>query len=114
MSPSGAGRSGVWKTRSAQIICIQVVPCFDRVLITMSPGRNGNSAHRPLSSSDETKRRAAAVTSPRPNQRARRLEPNSSFSATNSVDGSRKMPVGPSPENMSTSMRATRPEPNSM
>jgi len=29
------------------------VPLFDRVLITMSPGRNGKPAHRPLSSSAE-------------------------------------------------------------
>ena len=76
-SPSGAGRSGVWKTRSAQTICIQVVPCFDRVLMTMSPSAERESAHRPLSSSGETKRRAGGRHVPRPNQRARRLEPNS-------------------------------------
>ncbi len=114
ISPSGSGRSGVRKTRSAQIICIHVVPCLERVLITMSPSRNGNAAHRALSSSGETNRRSAAVTTPRPNQRARRLEPKSSFSSTNSVDGSRKMPMGDSPEKKSTSMRATRPAPNSM
>jgi hypothetical protein len=43
----------VRKTSSAQIICIQVVPLFDRVLITRSPGRNANLAHRALSSSDD-------------------------------------------------------------
>ncbi len=41
----------VWKTRSAQIICIQVVPLLDRVLMTMSPCRKGKSSQRPLSSS---------------------------------------------------------------
>jgi hypothetical protein len=50
-SPSGAGSRGVWNTSSAQIICIQVVPLLDRVLITMSPSRNGNPDHRALSSS---------------------------------------------------------------
>jgi hypothetical protein len=50
---SGAGRSGVWNTSSAQIICIQVVPLFERVLITMSPGRNAKPDHRALSSSWE-------------------------------------------------------------
>ena len=39
----GAGSSGVWKTSSAQIVCTHVVPCFDRVLTTMSPSRNGKS-----------------------------------------------------------------------
>jgi hypothetical protein len=38
---SGAGSSAVWKTSNAQTICIHVVPLLDRVLITMSPGRNG-------------------------------------------------------------------------
>ncbi len=47
------GRSPVWKISSAQIICIQVVPLLDRVLITMSPSRNGNPDHRPLSSSSD-------------------------------------------------------------
>lgn len=50
---NGAGRSGVWKISSAQIICIHVVPLFDRVLMTMSPCRYGNPAHRALSSSAE-------------------------------------------------------------
>ncbi len=52
-SGSGRGRSGVWNTSSAAIICSHVVPLFDRVLITMSPSRNGNPSHRPLSSSAE-------------------------------------------------------------
>ncbi len=51
--PSGAGSSGVWKTSSAQIICIHVVPLFDRVLMTMSPGRKANPSHRALSSSSD-------------------------------------------------------------
>jgi hypothetical protein len=38
---------------NAQIICIQVVPLFDRVLMTMSPGRKENPSHLALSSSDE-------------------------------------------------------------
>src|SRR5262249_35085035 len=50
---SGAGRSAVWKISRAQIICIHVVPLLDRVLMTMSPGRNGNASQRPLSSSSE-------------------------------------------------------------
>ena len=50
-SASGAGSSGVWKTSSAQIIWSHVVPLFDRVLITMSPGRNANPTQRALSSS---------------------------------------------------------------
>jgi hypothetical protein len=50
-SVSGAGRSGDWKTSRAQIICIHVVPLLDRVLMTMSPGRNRKPAHRALSSS---------------------------------------------------------------
>jgi len=47
---------------SAQIICTQVVPVFDRVLITMSPSRNGNPAHRALSSSGDWYRNGTAVT----------------------------------------------------
>ena len=39
--------------REAQIIGVQVCPCFERVLMTMSPGRAGNSAQRPESSSGE-------------------------------------------------------------
>jgi hypothetical protein len=38
---------------SRQIICIQVVPCFDRVLMTMSPHGTGTD-QRSLSSSAET------------------------------------------------------------
>ncbi|MFG1882821.1 hypothetical protein [Micromonospora sp. NPDC049102] len=40
-------------TSSAQIICIQVVPLLERVLITMSPARNGKPTQRALSSSSE-------------------------------------------------------------
>ena len=40
---SGSGRSGRWKTSKAQIICIQVVPLFERVEITMSPSRKRNA-----------------------------------------------------------------------
>jgi len=47
--PGQAGRSGVWKMSRAQMICIQVVPLRDRVLITMSPGRNVNPSQRALS-----------------------------------------------------------------
>ena len=50
---SGSGKSDDWKTSNAQIICIQVVPLFDRVLITMSPGRKSKSSQRPLSSSGD-------------------------------------------------------------
>ena len=52
-SPSGPGSSAVWSTSSAQIICIQVVPLLDLVLITMSPSRNGNPDQRALSSSGD-------------------------------------------------------------
>ncbi len=51
---NGAGSSSVWNTSSAQIICTQVVPLFDRVLMTMSPSRNAKPSHRPLSSSADT------------------------------------------------------------
>jgi len=44
---SGSGSSGVWKMSNAQIICIQVVPDFGSVVITMSPGRNGKPSHLP-------------------------------------------------------------------
>jgi hypothetical protein len=50
----------------------------------------------------------------RPNQRALRLAPNSSFSATSAPDGSRNVPVGFGPDRKSTSTRPTRPAPNSM
>jgi hypothetical protein len=50
-SGSGAGRSGVWNTSRAQIICIHVVPLFERVLITMSPSRKAKPSQRALSSS---------------------------------------------------------------
>lgn len=50
---NGAGSSGVRSTSRAQIICIQVVPLLDRVLITMSPSRNGKPVQRPLSSSSD-------------------------------------------------------------
>ncbi len=59
-SASGAGNSGVRSTSSAQIICIQVVPLLERVLITMSPGRRGKSRHRALSSSGERYRGGAS------------------------------------------------------
>ncbi len=50
----------------------------------------------------------------RPNQRARRLEPKSCFSATSVADGSLNVPVGLGPERKSMSTRPTRPPPNSM
>ena len=50
---NGAGRSGVPRTSSAQIICIHVVPDFERVEMTMSPSRNGKPDQRVLSSSDD-------------------------------------------------------------
>ncbi len=49
-----------------------------------------------------------------PNQRAARLEPNSSFSAAVASDGGLKVPVFDGPERKSMSTRATRPPPNSM
>src|ERR1700761_4993239 len=62
--PSGAGRSGVWKISSAQIICTQVVPVLDRVLITMSPSRNGKPSQRALSSSGDRYRNGGLATRP--------------------------------------------------
>src|SRR5215469_4627910 len=47
---------------SAQIICTQVVPVLDRVLITMSPLRNGKPCQRALSSSAEVYRATSAGT----------------------------------------------------
>jgi hypothetical protein len=35
------------------MVWIQVVPCLERVLTTMSPARKTKPAHRALSSSDE-------------------------------------------------------------
>ena len=55
-SGNGRGNRSLWKTRSAQIICIHVVPLFERVLMTMSPDRKGNPVHRQLSSSGDTYR----------------------------------------------------------
>ena len=50
----------------------------------------------------------------RPNQRARRLEPNCCFSATLAADGALKVPVREGPERKSMSTLPTRPAPNSM
>src|SRR6476660_786867 len=61
-SAIGAGRSGVPKTSSATMLCIHVVPCFVRVLITTSPSRSAKPSHRPLSSSDDVYRYGGAVT----------------------------------------------------
>ena len=46
---SDRSNMGVWKTRSAQIICIQVVPHFGGVLMMMSPSRSSNPSQRALS-----------------------------------------------------------------
>ena len=50
---SGSGQLGRWKMSRAQIIWTQVVPLFERVLMTMSPSRKGKPIQRPLSSSGE-------------------------------------------------------------
>ena len=39
----------VWKTSSAQIICVHVVPHLGGVLMTMSSGRNAKPSQRALS-----------------------------------------------------------------
>ncbi len=70
-SAIGAGSSGVPKIRSAQIICVHVVPCLVRVLITMSPSRKANPSHRPLSSSDERYRNGATTTTERTDARTK-------------------------------------------
>ncbi len=44
---------GSWKMSRAQIICTQVVPVLDLVLMTMSPSRNGKPIHLALSSSGD-------------------------------------------------------------
>ena len=49
-----------------------------------------------------------------PNQRARRLEPKCSFSATRAADGALKLPVRERPGEKSMSTLPTRPWPNSM
>lgn len=46
---SGRSNSGLSNTRSAQSICIQVVPHFGGVLMTMSSDRNANDSQRALS-----------------------------------------------------------------
>ena len=46
---SGAGKAGPSKIKSAHSICVQVVPLFGGVLITMSPARNANPSQRALS-----------------------------------------------------------------
>jgi hypothetical protein len=46
---NGSGKADDWNTSSAQIICSQVVPDLDGVLITMSSGRNTKPSHRVLS-----------------------------------------------------------------
>jgi hypothetical protein len=48
-----------------------------------------------------------------PNQRAPRLAPNSSFSATNAEDGALNVPVLTGPDRKSMSTRPTPPPPNS-
>ncbi len=62
-----------------------------------------------VSALDDPPRRASQTL----NQRARRLAPNSRFSATSSSDGGRRVPVGFGPDRKSTSTRPTRPLPNS-
>ena len=52
-SASEPGGSVRWNTSSAQIICSQVVPLLERVLMTMSPVRKGKPIQRALSSSSE-------------------------------------------------------------
>jgi hypothetical protein len=44
---------GPSKIRRAHSIWVQVVPHFDGVLITTSPGRNANPSQRPLSATIE-------------------------------------------------------------
>ena len=52
-SAIGAGSSGVPKISDPTMFCIHVVPCFVRVLMTMSSSRRAKSSHRPLSSSGD-------------------------------------------------------------
>ena len=46
---SGSSNSGVWKIRSAHIICVHVVPHLAGVEITMSDGRSVKRSQRALS-----------------------------------------------------------------
>src|SRR5215467_8520908 len=65
-SVRGRGRLASPKISSAQIICIQVVPHFDGVEITMSPARYSKPSQRLLSASHERYRRKTSFTcSPR-------------------------------------------------
>ena len=61
-SVKGRGRSASPKISSAQIICIQVVPHFEGVEITMSPARNSKSSQRLLSASGDRYRRETSLT----------------------------------------------------
>jgi hypothetical protein len=49
MADRRSGRSGSWKTSSATIICIHVVPDFGGVHTKMSPGRASKPSQRALS-----------------------------------------------------------------
>src|SRR6516162_9990913 len=61
-SVKGRGRLASPKISNAQIICIQVVPHFDGVEITMSPARNSKPSQRLLSASHDRYRRKMSLT----------------------------------------------------
>ena len=64
-SVNGRGSLASPKISSAQIICIQVVPHFEGVEITMSPSRNSKSSQRLLSASgDRYRRKTLLMNSP--------------------------------------------------
>jgi hypothetical protein len=50
---SSAGNAGPSKIKSAQSICVHVVPHFGGVLMMMSPGRNTKPSQRALSATIE-------------------------------------------------------------
>ena len=56
----GAPRSTRSRSNIPTIVCIQVVPHFDGVEITTSPGRNVNRSHRALSAMTPRYRRTGA------------------------------------------------------
>ena len=80
---------------------------------TALPRGSSRTTRRVLSRRRETLPSARSAAQA-PNQRARRLEPKCSFSATSAADGALKLPVRVGPERKSMSTRPTRPLPNSM
>ena len=86
------------------------VPMVSRPEEVAGPDRKGRRSSRGASSYSMKQPLCRQLW---PNQRAVRLEPKCSFSATRASDGSWNVPVGFGPDRKSTSTRPTRPAPNS-